>query len=88
MKKDNVTPRDYEKLGRAIEAALINDYINLLGNTRKQMVSGFLRGVATGFGTVVGATLVVALVIWILGLLGGLPFIGDYLKGAGDAITK
>jgi hypothetical protein len=84
--KQNVTPADYERLGRAIESALIDDYIDLLGNTRRQIKGAFTRGIFTGLGTVIGATIVVAVVVWLLGLLGGVPWIGDYLKGAGDAI--
>lgn len=88
MKKSNVTSEDYEKLGRAVESALINDYIDLLGNTKRQIKSSIIRGIFTGFGTVVGATIVVALLIWLLHLLGGLPVIGQYLQDAGNSFQK
>lgn len=88
VKKNNVTRADYEKLGRAIESALIDDYIDLLGNTRRQIWGSFIRGVFTGVGTVVGATLVVSIIIFILGQLGGLPFIGEYIQGASDTIQR
>lgn len=79
---------DYEKLGRAIESALINDYIDLLGNTRRQVKSAFIRGIFTGFGTVIGATVLVGLAVWLLGQLGALPVIGEYLQGAGSTIQQ
>jgi hypothetical protein len=88
VKKSKVTPEDYEKLGRAIESALIDDYIDLLGNTRRQLWGAFMRGIVTGFATVVGATLVVALVVWLLHVLGGLPVVGQYLQGAGQKIEQ
>ena len=87
----NPDPRtgvDYEKLGRAVEQALVQDYLDLLHNTKRQIWSAFVRGIFTGLGTVIGATLVVALVLWILHLLGGLPFIGHYLQGVGHAIQS
>ena len=84
--KTKATPEEYEKLGRAIEGALIDDYINWLGNTRRQLWQGFLRGIVAGFGTVIGATLVVALVVWILHLFGGVPVVGDYLNATGNQI--
>jgi hypothetical protein len=87
-KKNNITPEDYERLGRAIESALINDYIDLLGNTQRQIKGAFIRGIFTGFGGVVGATVMVALVVWMLHLLGGLPVIGQYLQGAGQSIQQ
>lgn len=35
----------------------------------------FLKGIAAGFGGVVGATIVVALLLWILSLLDFVPFV-------------
>lgn len=87
-KNKPVTREDYERLGRAIESALIDDYIDLLGNTRRQVWGAFIRGIMTGFGGVVGATAVVAIVIFILHLLGGLPVVGHYLQNAGDTIQQ
>ncbi len=86
--KNSPTAEDYERLGRAIEAALIDDYIDLLGNTRRQVRGAFVRGLFTGLGTVLGATLIVAFIVWLLHLLGGLPVVGQYLQGASDTIVK
>jgi hypothetical protein len=85
--KSKPTPADYEKLGRAIEAAMIDDYIELLGNTRRQLKLSLLRGIAMGLGTVIGATVVVALIVWILQLF-GVPVIGHLLQNASSQIKK
>lgn len=86
-KSDNKpTDKDYEKLGRTVEGMMINDYIDLLGNTRRQIISSFIRGIFMGFGTVLGATLLVAFTVWLLGQLGALPVIGEYLQEAGSTI--
>lgn len=86
--KDKLSAEDYEKLGRAVESALITDYIDLLGNTRRQIKSAFIRGIFTGLGTVLGATLLVAFLVWALGQLGGVPFIGEYLQGTAETIQQ
>lgn len=86
--KNNVTPEDYEKLGRAVESALIDDYIDLLGNTKRQIRGAFIRGVFTGLGTVLGATVVVGLLVWALHMLGGLPVVGDFLNDTGKTIQQ
>jgi hypothetical protein len=86
--KSNVTKEDYEKLGRAIEAALIDDYIDLLGNTKRQLWGSFTRGLIGGFAAVLGATVLVAIVVFILHSLGGLPVVGQYLQNAGNTIQK
>lgn len=86
-KKTKVTIEDYEKLGRAIESALIDDYIDLLGNTRRQIWSAFVRGIFTGFGGVVGATLMVTLLLYVLNQLGAFPVIGHYFQDLGHSIN-
>lgn len=67
---------------------MINDYIHLLGNTKRQLWQSLLRGIAAGFGGVIGATLVVALVVWLLHMFGGVPVIGDFLKATGSQIQR
>ncbi len=45
---------------------------------RKQIyVMSFLKGVAAGFGGVIGATIVVALLLWLLTLVETVPFLED-----------
>jgi hypothetical protein len=52
------------------------------------MLVNFLGGIAWGFGTVIGATIVVALVLYLLQALGGLPIIGSYINSVVDAVTR
>jgi chromate transport protein ChrA len=79
---------DYEKLGRAVEGALITDYVELLGNTRRQLKLSLLRGIAAGLGSVIGATVVVAILVWILHSFGGLPVVGHWLQITGTQINQ
>lgn len=44
------------------------------------MWNNFLGGLAWGFGTVLGATIVVALVLFILSKLDTVPIIGDFIS--------
>lgn len=83
---DPVTGVDYEALGRAIDNAMVRDYVHLIGSTPRQMWGSFLRGVMLGFGTVIGGTLVVAVLIWILTAFGGAPVIGNYVTKINHAI--
>jgi len=66
-----------------------NEYIDVSsgrGHTRiyistgKVIFNNFLGGLAWGFGTVLGATVVVGLVIIILSKLHNIPFIGDFFS--------
>ncbi|HVE80672.1 MAG TPA: DUF5665 domain-containing protein [Candidatus Dormibacteraeota bacterium] len=87
-RKSRPSAEDYEKLGRAIESTLVNDYINLLGNTRRQIWGAFVRGLLTGFGGVIGATVMIALLLYVLDLAGALPVIGQFFKDLVQTIQR
>ncbi len=46
----------------------------------------FTRGIFFGFGTILGGTVLVAFIVWLLGQFVGFPYIGDYLKSIIDAM--
>ena len=49
----------------------------------------FVRGLFLGFGTIVGGTVIVTLLIWLLGMFAGwFPGIGDYIFELIKAIQK
>lgn len=77
-----------QKLGRAVETMLVKDYIELLGNTKRLIWSSLIRGVFVGFGTVIGATVMVALVLWILSLLNDVPWVGEIFRNLERTIDK
>lgn len=49
-------------------------------NTNFNWRSSFIHGIVSGFGTAIGAGLLVALVILLLGQLTGLPILGQLFK--------
>lgn len=74
-----------------------NEYIDLeegKGHTRiyistgKVMWNNFLGGLAWGFGTVLGATLVVGILIFVLSQLGNIPFFGNFVNSILDQIQN
>jgi len=66
---------DYRKLGAQIEA--MYDTVN--PNRSAVYRTAFFRGVAQGVGGIVGATLVIALLIWLLSLFEQVPFLGHFV---------
>ena len=50
------------------------------------VANNFFGGLAWGFGSALGATVVFALVVWVLGILGAVPFIGDVVNSILDQI--
>ncbi len=63
------------KFALALERGRFIDYVETLTNTKRLLWRNFLVGLARGFGAVVGATIVVALVVALL------AWIGQYLPG-------
>lgn len=48
----------------------------------------FFRGIFFGFGSVIGATILVGLAIWILSLFTDLPVVGNFFERSQTSIEK
>ena len=68
---------------RAMLEELFNDYYIRRGDVYKM---NFFRGIFFGLGSVIGGTLVVALIIWILSLFVDIPVIGNFLQDIKNSI--
>jgi len=56
-------------------------------NRHRVYLTNFVRGIFFGFGALLGGTLLVAIIIWILSQFAGwFPFIGDYINQIINAI--
>jgi hypothetical protein len=72
------------QLGKDLQALYEIGYVS-----RKRMLGySFLKGLATGAGAFIGGTVVVALIVWGLGLFEQVPLIGDFLRAADSAINQ
>ena len=68
--------QDYKKLGQQ----LVDLYETLRPNRAALYRTAFFKGVLTGVGGVVGATVVIALLIWLLSLFNNVPLIGGFME--------
>lgn len=75
------TPSDeqYAKFGREIEKILLKSYGELL-SWPKMIGRSFVKGMFAGLGGVIGATLMLALLLFILRSLGDLPWVGQFFE--------
>lgn len=69
-----------EGLIDAIESAGIDEFIEYIRSPWKMLWPNFIAGVARGFGALVGATIVIALIGWILATIIDLPLIGKKIE--------
>lgn len=72
-KKPTHTAKQYEEMGRLLESIYETNYAN---RWRMYRVA-FGKGVLAGLGGVLGATVVVGLLLWVLSLVEHIPFVPD-----------
>jgi len=92
FKKKKKTPaqeryEDYEKLGKQVAA--LYDHLN--PDRHGLYRTAFLKGLITGVGSVVGATIVIAILAWVLTIIGHVPFLGpisDDVRGTLQSRSK
>ncbi|MDQ5886208.1 MAG: hypothetical protein QG628_605 [Patescibacteria group bacterium] len=66
----------YEEIGKM----LVNIYESGYINQNQTYKLSFLKGIATGVGGVIGATVVIALLLWGLSLFQEIPLIGPVVQ--------
>ena len=70
--------------------ATLEDLFYDFHSSRKQVYTmNFFRGMFFGFGSIIGGTLVVALIVWILSLLADIPGgTGDFIQYVVDTVQQ
>ena len=70
--------------------AILEDLFYDFHRSRKQVyLMNFFRGMFFGFGSVLGATLLVAILVWLLGQFGDIfPPIADFINGIIEAMQR
>lgn len=75
---------------RGARTSLIEELFYDFNRSRSQVyVMNFVRGILFGAGSVIGGTVVIALAIWLLSLLGNvIPPLGDFFDGVTETIKS
>lgn len=73
---------------RGSRASVIEELFYDFNRSRAQVYKmNFVRGILFGAGSVIGGTLVIALVIWVLNILGNfIPPLGDFFSGVSQTL--
>lgn len=83
---EKVVLKQEQKARRKMLEELFNDWYIA---RKKVYIMNFVRGIAFGLGSVLGGTVVIALLIWLLSALGGIsPFLGDFFIEVRDTIEE
>ena len=73
---------------QAARRTIIEDLFYDFNRSRSQVyVTNFVRGILFGAGSVIGGTVVIALLVWMLSLLGNfIPALGDFFDGVSQTL--
>ena len=75
-KNDN----EIKKLSEAIKSLNNNNIFNIYNSTKKILFISFLKGLASGLGWIIGATILVSLLTYILSQIEFIPILGDIVS--------
>ncbi len=93
-KKQTVVSKKQEEAKRTQEHQAKREVLeavfdDLYANRRRVYWLNFTRGLFFGFGSVLGGTLLIALLVWILSQLEGtVPFLSDFIRQILDALNQ
>ena len=74
---------------QALQASGFKEYVDYMGRPWYSFWFNLLIGIARGLGFVIGATVVVALVVWIISrILAQLPFVGEFFETLGEFLSE
>ncbi|MFT4532461.1 MAG: hypothetical protein ACI9T8_000484 [Candidatus Saccharimonadales bacterium] len=83
MVKKKITNKDYERIGRLVHSIGETGHMS-----RRQLYKiSLIKGIWTGLGSVIGATIVVSILLAIFALLGNVPLIGPVIDLVQDSIN-
>ena len=86
QKTTELSDKDYEKVGKMLVSI---GQLGLTDDARKKVYRmSFIKGILSGFGGVIGATIVVAILLYILSLLGEVPFIGSLSESIENTLNR
>ena len=82
VKKSKILEKNDEvkKLSEAIKSLNNNNIFKIYNSTKKILLISFLKGLASGLGWIIGATILVSLLTYMLSQIEFIPILGDIVS--------
>ena len=81
--------RNKDESERGAQEEVLQDLFYDMYKQRQRIYKvNFVRGVFFGVGSVIGGTLVVAVIVWVISLFVDLPVIGEYFQNVQHTIEQ
>ena len=71
---------EIKKLSEALKSLNNNNLFKIYNSTKKILFMSFLKGLASGLGWIIGATILVSLLTYILSQIEFIPILGDIVS--------
>lgn len=84
MTKKPSTAKEYEQLGKVVASIFESGYLD----KKQAYKTSFIKGVIGGLGGVIGATLLVALLLWFLSIFSSVPLLGRFVDKIDHTINN
>ena len=91
VKKNNVQEKndnEIKKLSEAIKSLNNNNIFKIYNSTKKILVVSFLKGLASGLGWIIGATILVSILTFALSQIQFIPILGEWVSKLITEIRK
>lgn len=82
--KEEAKDKDYERIGRVMEAVVQAGY----ANKKRLILANFIRGLFFGLGATLGVSIILAILLFVLSLFTEIPFIGEIFESVKDTIKE
>ena len=84
MSKKQLTPKEASEAAKALEILFATGFVG----RRKLYWENFVRGLTFSVGSIIGATIGLALIIWLLSFFKTVPLIGSLVRNADQTIQR
>lgn len=81
---DRLIVQNRDQIAKALEALFAEGYID----RKKLYTENFIRGIVFSAGTVIGATIVITILLWLLSLFDEIPLIGPLFDSTRESIKS
>lgn len=84
MGDKKLTSKEASDAAKALEKLFATEYID----KKKLYIANFWRGVFFSMGTIIGATIVIGLLLWVLSLFQQVPLIGPFVENIQSTVEN
>jgi hypothetical protein len=79
-----LSPKEADEAAKALEALFASEYID----KKKLYIANFWRGIFFSIGGIIGATIAISLLLWILSAFKQIPLVGPFFNNVRKSVEQ